>query len=178
MKTRFRRGHAIDLDHVEAAYTKFLLEEQGREQPWTVWKLGVYPTRSTAEEALDWGELYVLEEEDSTFLASVILNCAQPPEYAGIPWRCPVGPEEAMVIHTLCIDPDQAGRGVGKETVRRILEEAKAQGCKAVRLDTGGQNKPAVGLYQRMGFTLASAGAILLDGQIPHENHVFMEYPL
>lgn len=83
-----------------------------------------------------------------------------------------------MVIHTLCIDPAQSGRGIGKETVRHILAEARRQSCKAVRLDTGGQNKPAIGLYQRMGFTLASSGSILLDGQIPHENHVFMEYPL
>ena len=172
----FRKAAAADLDGVEDSYGEFFDHEETH-HPWTVWKRGVYPTRQTAQQSLEAGSLYVLEE-DGRILASVILNRDQPPEYAQIPWSCPAGPEEALVIHTLCVRPSLAGQGLGTLIVHRAMEEARQLGCKAIRLDTGGQNKPAVGLYTKLVFRLVSAGEILLDGQIAHPGHVFMDYIL
>ena len=42
----------------------------------------------------------------------------------------------------------QAHRGLGHAMVQFILDEARKQGCKAVRLDTGAQNIPARPLVQ------------------------------
>ena len=105
----FRKAAAADLDGVEDSYGEFFDHEETH-HPWTVWKRGVYPTRQTAQQSLEAGSLYVLEE-DGRILASVILNRDQPPEYAQIPWSCPAGPGEALVIHTLCVRPSLAGRG-------------------------------------------------------------------
>lgn len=172
----FRKGTAADLDGVEQSYEEFFDHEEAH-GPWTVWKRGVYPTRQTAQRSLENGTLYLLEEAGE-ILASVTLDRTQPKEYAQIPWDCPAGEGEALVIHTLCVRPSRAGQGLGTQMVRHAMEEARRQGCKAIRLDTGAQNKPAVGLYTKLGFRLVSAGAILLDGQIAHQGHVFMEYPL
>lgn len=119
----------------------------------------------------------MLEDEEG-FAASVTLDRNQPGEYAAIPWEYPAGPQEALVIHTLCIRPSRGGQGLGKRMVEFAIREAEHLGCQAVRLDTGAQNKPAIGLYTKMGFRLASSGTILLDGQIAHKDHVFMEYPV
>lgn len=177
VERRFRPASEADLPSVEEGYLAFLRAEAMGEQRWTVWKEGIYPTRDTAAAALAEGTLYVLEE-NGDLAASVILNRHQPAEYASVQWRHPAGEDEALVIHTLCVSPAYSGRGVGSEAVRRAIKLAQAQGCRAIRLDTGGQNQPAIGLYRKMGFTLVGGGAFLLDGQLPDVNHVFMEYGL
>ena len=171
----FRKATEADLDAVEAGYTELLTHER-EHGAWTAWKLGVYPTRATARTALEAGELYVLELEDGSLPVSVILGRTQPEEYASIPWQIPADGDRALVVHTLCVRPSASGRGLGKETVRQILAEARRQGCAAVRLDTGSQNKPAVGLYTGQGFTLAGTGSVKLGGQIPHAGQVFLEH--
>ncbi len=176
MERIFRAARQADIDAVEQGYTE-LLTYEAEHGAWTAWKLGVYPTRATAQHSLDNGSLYLLEE-DGQAAASVILNRQQPEEYREISWKFPAGPEQVMVIHTLCVPPSRAGKGLGKEMVRRCMEEARRQGCTVLRLDTGGQNKPAVGLYTGLGFTIAGTTTILLDGQIPHAGHVFLERSL
>lgn len=172
----FRKATTADIDSVEQSYVEYLEYEQIH-GAWTVWKLGVYPTRQTAEESVEKGTLYVLEDEDE-ILASIILNHDQAKEYESVPWKCDASGDEVLVLHTLCVRPSAGGRGIGKKMVQYSIEEARRLGCKTMRLDTGAQNKPAVGLYVKMGFDVVSSGTILLDGQIPHEGHVFLEYQL
>ena len=62
--------------------------------------------------------------------------------------------------------------------VQFILDEARKQGCKAVRLDTGAQNIPARSLYTKIGFHLAGTGSMAIGGVIPHDGHLFFEYVL
>jgi len=176
-KWTFRRANAGDLPAVEAGYLSYLRWQAKQEKPWTVWKEGVYPTLATAGEAVEEGSLYLLEE-DGALAASVILNKKQPPEYIEVGWYYPAGAEEVLVIHTLCVSPEFAGRGVGSRVVEFTFDLAREQGCQVVRLDTGGQNLPAVGLYTKLGFRKAGGGFILLDGHLPDWKHVFMEYRL
>lgn len=176
MQLELRSAKTEDLQAVEGIYLSFLTQEETGPR-WTVWQKGVYPTGETARQALEAGELYVLTD-GGTVVGSVILNRKEPEEYASVAWTVPAEPGEALVIHTLCMDPERKGLGLGKAMVSHIIHEARAQGCRAIRLDTGSQNAPAVGLYKKMGFSLAGEGTILLDGQIPHKGHVFMEYGL
>ena len=57
-------------------------------------------------------------------------------EYAKLDWEFPGEGDEIIVIHTLCIDINQQGKGLGKEFVDFALEHGRKLGCKAMRLDT------------------------------------------
>ena len=171
-----RKATENDIPRVEAGYLEHLRHEQTH-TAYTVWKEGVYPTKQTALDALAEGSLYVMEGPGEV-LASVIADRKQPAAYADIEWSCPADPEDVLVIHLLCVPPSLAGRGAGSRIVRFLIEEARAQGYKTVRLDTGGQNIPAASLYRKLGFRLAGTGGFAVGGVISHANHLFFEYPL
>lgn len=71
--------------------------------------------------------------------------------------RMEAQPDEVLVVNLLCVRPSKARCGIGKSMVCFIIEEAKSMNCKAVRLDTGRQNTPAIALYTDIGFELAGS---------------------
>ena len=164
------------MDGVNDGYEELLYYEK-EHGAYTVWELGVYPTRSSAKKSLEEDGLYVLEE-DGQIAASVTVNQTQPPEYETVHWGCDAKPEEVMVIHLLCVRPSKAHQGMGRRMVEFIIEEARKRGCKAVRLDTGAQNIPAKSLYTKIGFKLTGTASMAIGGLIPHEGHLFFEYVL
>ena len=87
-------------------------------------------------------------EQDGEICASIIADNVQPEEYDQIQWKYQAERDKVLVIHLLCVRPSKAGRGIGKEMVQFVIEKARCMNCKAVRLDTGAQNKPAAALWQ------------------------------
>lgn len=168
-----RKAASEDIEQVENSYTEILLYEK-EHGAYTVWQLGVYPTRSTAEKALSEASLYVMEQDGEVY-ASVIADNVQPEEYSQIDWKYQAEGDEVLVIHLLCVRPSKAGHGIGKDMVRFIIEQAKCMNCKTVRIDTGSQNKPAAALYTKLGFELAGTAAMSVGGLISHNNHLFFE---
>lgn len=169
-----RKALLQDIDQVEKGYTELLLHER-EHGAYTVWELGVYPTRETAEKGFETGSLYVMER-DGEILASIIANQIQPEEYGHIDWKYPARQDEVLVIHLLCVRPSKAGGGIGRAMVEFAIEEGKRQSCRVVRLDTGKQNKPAVHLYTKIGFQLAASSPMAIGGIIAHDDHLFFEY--
>lgn len=156
-----------DIDAIDAGYTELLLHE--REQGTNShWELGVYPTRATAERAVADGTMYVLEREGRV-RASMILNSRQAPEYRDIPWLYPAREAEVLVIHTLCVPPSEAGRGLGTRMVAFAADFARRQGRRVIRLDTNAQNLPAQRLYLKNGFRLAGSRRCLHEGVLDTE---------
>lgn len=168
-----RKAIAQDIDQVENIYTELLLYEQ-KHGAYTVWKLGVYPTRETAEKSFADGTLYVMEQEGE-ICASIIANQVQPEEYGNVKWKYAAQPDEIFVIHLLCVRPSKAGCGIGKAMVQSAVEKGKQLNCRTIRLDTGAQNKPAVSLYKKLGFELAGTSSMSVGGLIAHNNHLFFE---
>lgn len=148
-----RKAAWSDLDQVERCFTELLAYEQ-EHGVYTSWKLNIYPTRETAEKGLSEGSLYVMEQAGE-ICACVIASPNQPAKFDRIEWKYPARPDEAMVIHLLCVRPSKARRGIGKSMVQFIMEEARKTNCQAVRLDTGAQNTPARALYTQIGFEFA-----------------------
>lgn len=171
-----RKAVSEDIDQVENSYTELLTYEQ-EHVAYTVWKAGVYPTRETAENSFKAGTLYVMEQEGE-ICASMIVNQTQPEEYGKIAWKYAAEPSELLVIHLLCVRPSRAGQGIGKEMVQFVIREGKRRNYRAVRLDTGSQNKPAAALYEKLGFTLAGTETMAIGGVIAHNNHLFYEKSL
>ncbi len=156
-----------DLAQVSAIYDAILDQEAATGVVYTNWRKGAYPTLDTARTVLAAGTLYV-GEEDGRLWGVVNLNGEQLPEYDAIPWSIAAGREQVGVIHTLCIHPDEAGRGRGREMVSFCEETARAQGKTVIRLDTWEHNVPANHLYPTLGYHFAGATEFFFQGYI-HE---------
>ena len=148
-----RKATLNDITQVEDCFVE-LLEYEQTHGAYTSWRLNIYPTRKTAEKGVEEGNLYVLEQ-NGDISACMIASQTQPAKFNDIEWRYPARADEVFVINLLCVRPSKARCGVGKSMVQYIIEEAKHMNCKAVRLDTGIQNLPAVELYTKLGFELA-----------------------
>ena len=73
------------------------------------------------------------------------------------------------------VHPSLAGQGIGANLVRFGLDLAAANHKRAVRLDTGAQNLPAVALYRKLGFELAAQTDMQIGGAIANSDHLFFE---
>lgn len=168
-----RKAEQRDIDAVEDGYAQLLTYEQTHGTQ-SNWALGIYPTRQVAQDSLEAGTLYVLED-GGEICASMILNHVQPEEYRRMDWSYPAEDTQVLVLHTLCVPPSRSGRGYGKQMVRYAMELARETGMSAVRLDTWAGNTPAAMLYQGFGFRYVGKTEVMLQGVIPEEQ-VFFEW--
>ena len=135
MTVTFRKATAADLDAVSTIYDHIHAEEEAGRT--TIgWVRDIYPTRATAEAALDRGDLFV-EEQNGAVVGTAILNHLQGDEYTDAPWQ---------------IDPAAKGHGLGTAFAQFYERTAREQGCTALRIDTNARNIPARTLYNKLGY--------------------------
>lgn len=146
-----RKATAADIDAIEAIYERIhTAQEQGK----TVigWQRGIYPTRTTAETALDRQDLFVLTDEEGKIVGAAVFNQRQDDFYFGAPWQYPAPPEQVMVMHTLAIDPAVGGQGHGSTFARFYEEYARSHGCHYLHIDTNERNENARRFYRNRGY--------------------------
>ena len=160
-----RPATAVDLDAVAAIYDE-LLDHEAATVSYTNWKKGSYPTRATAQRALEAGTLFVGEGRDGSLYGCVNLNHIQPVEYADLNWTIPAKGNEVLVIHTLCVPPSRAGHGHGKEFVAFAEQHGRSLGCKVTRLDTYEGNLPARAMYPKLGYSYVGETEFFFEGFI------------
>lgn len=61
--------------------------------------------------------------------------------------------EETVELRKMYFSPKLRGRGIGKQTLRRMIETARELGFKKVYLETASVLKEAIKLYEKFGFT-------------------------
>ena len=147
---KIRKAGPGDLSGVAKIYNDIHSEEEaGRAR--IGWERDVYPTEQTAKNALDRGDLFVMEDE-SGIIGTAIINQLQVDVYEKGKWEYPVPANEVMVLHTLIISPEAAGKGYGKEFVRFYEDYAGKNGCTVLRLDTNARNRAARKMYAGLGY--------------------------
>lgn len=147
-----RKGKEKDIDSIEAIYGK-ILEREEKGLASIGWQRGVYPTRETACQGIGRGDMYVYEDEAThKILAAGVINKVQLPIYAEGKWDIEATDDEVMVLHTLVVDPETAGRGIGKAFLAFYEKVARDGGCKALRIDTQAKNVMARTLYSKLGY--------------------------
>lgn len=145
-----RKACKADIPAIAAVYDRLHdAEEAGKAE--IGWVRGVYPTKGTAQAALERGDLFVMEE-GGVVVGAAIVNQTQVPEYYGAPWQFPASDEEVMVLHTLTIDPNTGGKGYGKAFVAFYEQYARENGCRVLRMDTNRRNARARKMYAGLGY--------------------------
>lgn len=167
-----RKAKISDIDSIEKIYEKIHdSEEKGLV---TIgWIRTVYPTRKTAEDALNRDDLFVMVEEGKV-VATAIINQVQVDEYKYAAWRHTAKDNEVMVLHTLVVDPFEKNKGYGSAFVAFYEEYAKQRGCIALRMDTNARNMGARKLYQHLGYEEIGIVGCVFNG-IPDVQLVCLE---
>lgn len=157
-----RKALESDIPAVAAIYDKLHTEEEAGRA--TIgWIRDVYPTEDTARQALSRGDLFV-QEDSGRIVGAAIINQTQVDAYYGGPWQYAAEDNEVMVLHTLVIDPDAAGRGFGKQFVAFYEDYAIQNGCKVLRMDTNSRNLRARAMYGRLGYREAGIVPCVFNG--------------
>lgn len=146
-----RKATLSDIDAIEAIYERIHTEqEQGK----TVigWQRGIYPTRQTAEAALERQDLFVMTKDDGQIVGAAIFNQRQDDFYYGALWQYPCQPQEVMVMHTLVTDPAVKEQGYGSAFARFYEEYALSRGCRYLHIDTNERNVTARQFYRNRGY--------------------------
>ncbi len=162
MEVTIRKAKEKDLAAVEKIYDGIHTEEEAG-RACVGWERGIYPTRRTAEDALERDDLFV-EEAQGRIVGTGIINRAQVDVYAEVSWLYPASDEQVMVLHTLVIDPAEKGKGFRQEFVAFYEEYAARSGCTCLRMDTNARNIGARRLYKHLGFREAGIVPCVFNG--------------
>ncbi|MGN0282923.1 MAG: GNAT family N-acetyltransferase, partial [Prevotella sp.] len=145
-----RKATKRDLQQIVAIYDAIHDEEEAGTMC-VGWMRNVYPTKSTAEEALGRDDLFVYEK-DGAVLGSAIINRQQLDCYGKAKWTIKAEDKDVMVLHTLTISPSSARNGIGHEFVSFYEEYARNNHATVLRIDTQEQNTVARRFYAKLGF--------------------------
>ncbi|MFC7440096.1 GNAT family N-acetyltransferase [Laceyella putida] len=108
-----------------------------------------YPNEDVLKNDIAKGNLYTLLDEGQ-IAAIVALDQEFEPEYEQIPWQDQSG--RFLVVHRLCVNPDNQGKGVSRILMQEIERFAREHGYASIRLDTQMANEKAMRLYDVNGF--------------------------
>ena len=169
-----RKATENDITAIAMLYDS-VIDYQSKNGGYMSWIKNVYPTRKTADDALLLDTLYVYEA-DGKIAGSVIFDCIQPTEYNAIAWKTALDSRDALIIHTLCVDPDYMGMGIATEMLTFAKGLANDLDCSSIRLATNSKNAGAINLYEKNGFLIVGYDKVLLDGKISCPRQCFMEY--
>lgn len=128
-----------------------LIDSMQRQRDKIGWEKGIYPSDEFIKNSLAKGELYTLSE-GKKLCGCVILNSDCNQGYEGVKWSKNLKAEEILIPHALAVDAKIQKKGIGKILIKEVINTAKNQGKKAVRLDILGTNTMAEKLYTSVGF--------------------------
>jgi GNAT superfamily N-acetyltransferase len=112
--------------------------------------------RDELAEAIDRGEVYVVEGEDDEPVATLVL-LQDDPQYWGD------RPQDALYLHKFAVRRDRAGRGIGAAVVEWANAEAAEAGREFLRLDCLCDNPRIRDYYEDLGFE--HRGDLVLNGR-------------
>ena len=171
-----RKATTNDISLIAKLYND-VIDYQAANGSYMSWIKNVYPTDKTAYAALSLGTLYVYDHS-GMIAGSVILDRIQSNEYKSLSWNTANDNRDALVIHTLCVDPNHMGMGIATSMLTFAKELAKKLDCASIRLATNSKNHGAINLYEKNGFMIVGYSQALLDGKISCPRQCFMEYVL
>ena len=146
----WKRCEISDIDRISNFY-QYVSENTENMERFGKWIYGLHPTKKQIESYIKSGFIYSFEKS-SEILGAVAITPFQGNEYQDIDWQIACHNNEVSVVHLLAVSPDHQGSGIARKIMRNVIELAKNNHSKAVRLDALSCNTPAHRLYQSVGF--------------------------
>ncbi len=115
------------------------------------WKKGIYPTEDFLRESIEKKELFV-GVIDEKYVGAMVINHEYAEEYENVQWGINANQGEVSVVHILGISYEYQSQGLAKKMVAEVINIAKENNQKAIRLDVLKENIPAQKLYSSIGF--------------------------
>ena len=115
------------------------------------WQKGIYPDPKELKIALENAELFI-DEESEEVVAAMRVNHEVTDGYEKVSWAIDAAKEEITVIHMLGVAATLQGKGIAKKMVQFVIDTARSEKQKTIRLDVLVGNIPANRLYESMGF--------------------------
>lgn len=150
-----KRCGTSDADRISNFY-QYVSESTKNMERFGKWIYGLHPTKEQIESYIKSGFMYSLEKSGE-ILGAVAITPFQGNEYQDIDWQIDCHNHEVSVVHLLAVNPDRQGCGIAREIMRNVIDIAKNNNSKAVRLDALSCNIPAHRLYQSIGFEKTGA---------------------
>lgn len=167
-----REATKNDIDDIERIYEN-IHDEEEKGLTTTGWIRNIYPTRKTAEDALERKDLFVMEDEGE-IVAVAVINQKQVDEYRYAAWKHNAKENEIMVLHGLAVDPYHKSKGYVKSFIAFYEDYAKMHHCITLRMDTNVRNVKARNLYKKLGYEEIGIVKCLFNG-IPDVQLVCLE---
>lgn len=168
-----REATVNDLDRIRDIYRGIIIAERESGQRLTRWEEGEYPTADTALNAINVGEMFVLENDFNAIVGSVVLHKRQLEEFASVDWMVDVNEDDVIMVSTVAIAVEYKNQGYGAKLVQEIKRYAKDMGCRVIRLETSETNKPAQRLYEKVGFSYLETIDLTLEGTTYKDNRCY-----
>ncbi|KAF1296927.1 GCN5 family acetyltransferase [Enterococcus sp. JM4C] len=147
---------------------KAFLAHQGSPQ----WQNGYGPTEEAILKDIEKGESYVLVV-DNQIVGTAALVSGIDPVYTAITegnWQ--TTDTAYLSIHRVAIDGTIRGRGLAKELLTGLIQEASAMGIHDIRIDTYPKNEPMEKAIFASGFTYQGE----VEFPIPHGERKAYQY--
>ena len=145
-----RKAEANEYERILDFYFQLIDDMQGMEYH-PKWQKGIYPDPKELKIALENSELFI-DEEAGEVVAAMRVNHEVTDGYEKVKWAVDAAKEEVTVIHMLGVAVPCQGKGIAKKMVQFVIDAAKRDRQKAIRLDVLVGNIPANRLYESMGF--------------------------
>lgn len=145
-----RRAETKEYEKVLEFYNQLIDDMQGMEYH-PRWKKGIYPSHEELKTALENAELFI-DEESGKVVAAMRVNHDVTDGYEKVSWAVNAAKEEVTVVHMLGVAPAVQGKGKGKRMLQFVIDAARREKQKVIRLDVLMGNLPADRLYESMGF--------------------------
>lgn len=111
----------------------------------------------TEEEALTGAKTEVHEEDPLAEHHFFHINSCQTPSPLGYVWYF-IKEDEAF-IEAIFLEKEYRGHGIGEQIIRRVESALKEQGLQSIKLYVFAHNKPAHGLYKKLGYEISTSYA-------------------
>ena len=141
---------SADFDRI-TEYYKFVIDNTLGMKTYCPWIYGKHPTDEMIKNYIDSGYMYFFED-NSQIVAAAVLTPFQDEDYSSVNWSVSLKADEVSVIHLLCVNPKYQGRGISKKLIESLIDIAKRDSKKGIRLDALYTNTRAHSLYEGMGF--------------------------
>lgn len=109
----------------------------------------IYPARDDFIADISQKTLYIAEQEHRIAAVYVISQQCDG-EYKKCRWSNPA--KTACIIHRFCVAPDFQNKGVGRQVLEHIENQAAGMGYESIRLDVFTLNPYALKLYMNSGY--------------------------